>query len=403
MNLAIIIAISKYNNPANNLPACMNDSILIGDIIQESGRFESILKIDQQEPSSKVKRQLAEFVKTHQGKEVSEVFFYYTGHGGIYDDDDFFFVLSDFDEKKARQTGLSNNELDTLLRSLTPQLAVKVVDACHSAVTYVKQGEMIAKAMDASKGNFKQCYFMFSSQREQSSFADSNLSYFTKEIVSAVANHTETEIRYKDIIDVLSDAFMGNKDQKPMFVVQADCTDLFCSITPGLIEKIKNHLTPQAAISSITATGGKEEKEKLESRLASLIEEDAKNYANLGEALAAFTWIETELAVTVRPEMLKLYKRDIELIDSAEELPNLLAIANWLKEQGEGLFASLTYQKINYTGFEQIEKPPSGPLYIRGLFPEYVTKEVTKTRYEINGFAPTLEQTPYVAIRLGTV
>src|SRR2546430_1907603 len=81
-NVAIILAVSDYG-PANSLPACRNDGTLIRRILEKSGKYapDNVLHIDADTSSSTVKAALSRFIGGLTGREVGEVFFFYTGHG----------------------------------------------------------------------------------------------------------------------------------------------------------------------------------------------------------------------------------------------------------------------------------------------------------------------------------
>src|SRR5207245_351786 len=51
-----------------------------------------------------------------------------------------------------------------------------------------------------------------------------------REFVTACTGFRGTEIRYRDIVDHISDAFATNPDQTPTFVIQAPCVEVFCTI-----------------------------------------------------------------------------------------------------------------------------------------------------------------------------
>lgn len=59
--------------------------------------------------------------------DVSELFFYFTGHGSQ-QEGDFYFCATSFDGKRPNETGLSTSELHILLRMADADLVVKVID-----------------------------------------------------------------------------------------------------------------------------------------------------------------------------------------------------------------------------------------------------------------------------------
>jgi Caspase domain len=189
MNVAILIGVTSYSRPVTDLPACAHDVQLMSQLIRHTNRFPDTLELGKNTSSAEVKTQLAQFVSKFKGQKVDELFFYYSGHGDLFKDD-FYFLFSDFDEKRRNQTSLTNNELDSMLKTLAPKLIVKVVDACHAGVAYVKEPDALAKQLQATQASFSNCYFMFSSQSSQSSFQDSKLSDFTESFVEACSTFT---------------------------------------------------------------------------------------------------------------------------------------------------------------------------------------------------------------------
>lgn len=144
MNVAIVIGVSKYSDVKNNLPGCKNDAEAMYTILQKTEKFTSILYINQEEASAETKELITNFFLEHKGKTIEEFFFYYSGHGEFLNDE-FFYILSDFDAKKRNQTSLQNREVDDLIRTLAPNLVVKVIDACQSGTTYIKESNVLNK------------------------------------------------------------------------------------------------------------------------------------------------------------------------------------------------------------------------------------------------------------------
>src|SRR5689334_5494665 len=124
MNVAIILAVSNYTNPGNNLPASKKDGDVIHGILQATKKYDKILMVNNSESSSKTKELLSNFFVECKGFKIDELFFYYSGHGE-FSSDEFYYLLSDFDNKKKNQTSLQNNEIDDLIRTLNPQIVIK--------------------------------------------------------------------------------------------------------------------------------------------------------------------------------------------------------------------------------------------------------------------------------------
>ena len=184
-------------------------------LLDETGKYSELLFINQETDSIKVKEKLSDFIKNNKGKVFDEGFFYYTGHGD-FRDNEFYYILSDFSRNHYRQTSLANSELDNLLRRLNPNLIIKIIDACHSGVTYIKDNDAFSKHLDESKQCFNNCYFMFSSMSNQTFYQSNIISHFTKSFTDSVAKYGSTEIRYKHIVDYISDDFDKNAFQKPL-------------------------------------------------------------------------------------------------------------------------------------------------------------------------------------------
>ncbi|TOJ57962.1 hypothetical protein CGI36_23330, partial [Vibrio parahaemolyticus] len=113
MKLGIVLAISDYGHQDNNLPGCVKDGEAIANIFQSDSSFEDVLILASKTESGAVKSQLIEFINKHKENDVSEVVFYYTGHGDFVDNE-FYFLLSDYNPAHKKQTSLENTELDNL-------------------------------------------------------------------------------------------------------------------------------------------------------------------------------------------------------------------------------------------------------------------------------------------------
>jgi hypothetical protein len=228
MNIAILIGISEYTNGIQVLPGSKNDVIQFENLIKNTKKYDDILTISENTESSKVKDKLTSFINDRKGKNIEEVLFYFSGHGDFVNDE-FYYILSDFNFDKRTQTSLQNSELDNLIKSLSPRLVIKVVDACHSGVNYIKDIKALDTYIKSTSNQFNNCYFLYSSLNSQSSFQNDNFSFFTLSFLNSVKAFKETDVRYKDIIDYISDEFSSFPEQTPFFVTQADFTELFCT------------------------------------------------------------------------------------------------------------------------------------------------------------------------------
>lgn len=338
MNIAIILAVSDYQN-TSCLPGCILDGQIVKSLLDETGKYNELLFIDQETNSIKVKEKLSDFIANNQGEIFDEVFFYYSGHGD-FRDNEFYYILSDFNRNSYRQTSLANSELDSFLKQLNPNLTIKVVDACHSGVTYIKDNDIFSKHLDESKQRFNHCYFMFSSMSDQASYQNNIISHFTKSFVDSVLKYSSTEIRYKHIVDYISDDFEKNALQKPLFVTQASFTEIFCSVN----QKIKTLLSSQLS----NLLEGKSNSGELKVlSLVDIVKRDAERYCSEEEALEALNAIKDFIEnYQHSPELVDLYNTfsdfgsDYKSISEYDD-----SIGKWLKDNNNNYFSKVTYRR----------------------------------------------------------
>lgn len=333
MNLGIIIAVSNYGSPSNNLPGCDADGLAISKILKTDSKFDDVLYLSEKTGSGDVKPELIKFINKHKDNDIEDVVFYFTGHGD-FNGDEFYYLLSDFDKKRRKQTSLENTELDNLLKTLNPHNAIKIVDACHSGTPYIKDTDAFDTYLKGTRGEFKKCYFMFSSQTDQYSYQDKKLSFFTKSIVESVQQHTSEIIRYKDVIDYVSDSFSESHSQTPFFIVQADFTEAFCSISDTLRNSLKDVLLGNAADHE-AKEGSRDQKSLLD-----LVKEDALRYCTEEEAQSYLAKFFSEFRTTpLSDQITDLYDLNFEDVSEYSEIPSSAAIGRWLDSNEHDFFA----------------------------------------------------------------
>lgn len=159
-NAAIIISVSTYEHEQfmSHLPACQRDSDMMLRIIGGTGKYDKLLKLDNSPHSANALARLTEAIREWQELEIEEVFFYYSGHG-ILHEGEFLFPFTNFHPASKCTTSLPNSQLDQMLRSLAPSVAIKVIDACQAGTEYIKGSSEINEAMNTSKESFKSLYF----------------------------------------------------------------------------------------------------------------------------------------------------------------------------------------------------------------------------------------------------
>jgi hypothetical protein len=388
MNLAILIGVSDYTDKVNNLPACRQDIQSMTTVIEATEKYDQIIKFDGEVRASDVKTRIAQTIESLSGSQVGEVFFYYTGHGD-FRDNEFFFILSDYSEEKLRQTSLQNSEMDNWLRTLNPRLTVKVVDACHSGLSYVKDKRYLETHLQKTIEGFNSCYFMFSSMAQQYSYQDNSLSYFTRSFIKAIDNSQADIIRYKDIIDFISDDFESSQvQQTPVFVTQATFTEMFTQRTKQLTEATQAIIViPQSDNQiELQPTGAPQEL-----TLEGMVRKDAENYRSKDEVSKLLTDIKELISGhEYLNDFANLYDMECSFENSLYSLPSKATIGEWLDKHQDEYFASVEDTQEEY----QARVYSYRALY-RSNLPEYETMY----RRKIIGFKLTGEA-PYDWVKL---
>lgn len=212
MNIAIVIGVSKYRSQPS-LPSCTNDAENMRDLLVATKKYDDICFVNGPTDSGPVKDQLRAFFQQHQkGSRLSEALIYFSGHGVYLNDA--LLCCSDFDAARPSTTSISNSELDDLLRSVNPEVAVKIIDACQSGSAYIKDADSgFAKALRTSKLRSFVC--MASSRQDQASYASAMESHFTAALINAALAKESGTVYYRDIQAALADAFAENVEQTP--------------------------------------------------------------------------------------------------------------------------------------------------------------------------------------------
>ncbi len=376
MNLAIIISVSEYTDSMNNLPGCKKDADCINSILNKTGKFDEILFISEKLSSGKVKEKLIDFISEHKSKKIEELFFYYTGHGE-FQNDEFYYLLSDYDQSKQNQTTLQNEEVDSLFRTLNPELVIKVIDACQSGKAYIKEAGAIKNYFNNTKGSFDRCYFLNSSLKDQSSFQTDEISDFTLSFINSIKMHDTTEIRYKDIIDFISDVFEKNTSQTPFFVVQADYTEKFCLINKTLKEYLSTFET-----TSIQET----ENKAVEISLIDKIRKQASEYFTKEQAIAIINELKEKLIeYKLLGDLNEIYELVISFQENYDGILNKNAIGKWLDDNPHEYFAKSSRTRMR----KDRHTNPLGNLQI-GSFLSNIGDD-TKYEWVQNGFELDVE------------
>jgi hypothetical protein len=130
-----------------------------------------------------------------------------------------------------------------MIKSIKPRMVTKIIDACQSGVSYIKGNtNVVEKYYAKTTDSFEKCYFMHSSMTSQYSYQNDDLSDFTKSILESINTNNKDSIRYKDIIDYVSDEFEKSTEQTPFFITQADHTERFINSSPEIQKALNKYV-----------------------------------------------------------------------------------------------------------------------------------------------------------------
>jgi Caspase domain len=247
-NAAILIGNSEYRHQ-QRLDCCQNDLSAMKDLLEATQKYDTITTIANADADS-LKQQLRAAVDKVPAP--NELFFYFTGHGHAHEGE-MFFCATDFVAAQPNQTGLSTTELHTILRAASAALVVKVIDACQSGTRLIKTN---ASLYAVPKDAFQDIVQIASSLESQNSFTGVPLSAFTAKFREATLRKEDGPVLYMDIINVLRDAFIGNEDQTPHFIVQGTARQQFVDDAKkldGLRQSLEAARAPAAPLPSTPA------------------------------------------------------------------------------------------------------------------------------------------------------
>lgn len=403
-NLAIIVGITNYEETSMHLPGCANDVAIIDLVLRSGGKFEEIITIASAD-SETLKSELANAINRFSQEDIGDLLFYFTGHGD-YIDEDFVYQLRDYDESRIAQTSLSNTELDGLLRSLSPNVLIKIVDACNSGMPYIKDGSSVPNYLaEEMKSAFPKCYFFFSSQNDQKSYAEHDISNFTSAFARAISTSQSDTVRYKHVIDHISDSFSTQRKQIPQFVAQAAFTEILGNYAHSAKESIALYLGQKAdgeqsenRLSAGTITDLNELPILQSQSTNSLIEiarRSAQNYVSMDEAKQVVTELKAHLSSeSAGSDLETLYTIERAFSDRYVDMPNEGAIGKWIEgNASQEYFAEATFFMESY------EAPRATTGFMFGLaspLTGYDKSTITKTRRVTSGVTSELTGFPFL-------
>ncbi|CNE46148.1 caspase family protein [Yersinia enterocolitica] len=411
MNLAIVIGVSEYNSDGfDNLPACKNDAETFKCVIENVKKIDDLLFLNGAINGSYVKNEIAKFVDKNKSNKINEVVFYFSGHGER-NNDDFLYLFSDYESTKVERASLRNSELDDFMRTLSPDLCVKIVDACYSGTRYIKGNDngsdYITKSL--KDNSIKNSYFLFSSGENEASYAGNEFSRFTESFLTSLTE-IYGDIRYRDIISYIADDMSNKGEAKPVFVSQANSTEIFGKVTDET-KKI---------IYSAFGLSESQDNVEIDGKIEYLhIEEDENSIITLEKKSREMCFSESEL-ISFYDEFMTYLKDDDRyvILDVAYKVsldkdPKHMFydqstskfIGDWLNKN-KNFFATPTFSDETYEVEEYKEKPKKpnsidfiGSIQSMSIFrsmgiatendKEYVLEKVNKKRSVVNGFKYT--------------
>ena len=412
MNIAIVIGVDEYHSSNfDNLPACKNDAKAIKAVIENVKDLKETLYLGNNEPASEIKRKISDLVEKYRDENLSELFFYFSGHGER-TEDDFFYVPSDFDSNRKETTGIRNSEIDDWIKTLSPKLCIKVIDACFSGTQYIKSEFNAEDQLNksAKKYGLNDIYFWFSSREDQSSYAGTEFSVFTESILTAISE-LDGEVRYRDIMAAVADDFSQKGGPKPIFSTQSDNIEKFGNITSETKKIIYDFfgIEPDEAPEE-TANSGPETSPPLPPKTESVYElakkkSDTSCFSE--DTLKTFISGFKKEILAWPKEITEIYQINTDTALHPSNIPNAIKIGEWLSEKSEAeYFAEPTHGTRSYQTEEYKALPAkpnkrdpfagilSGISLARSLNRwgreeeiEYKLETVTKTSSHIDGFS----------------
>jgi hypothetical protein len=421
LRLAIVGGIAQYKYQTS-LGACRNDAEILRKFLNATKAYEDVCFLGPETTGVEAKKLIAEFIQKYRSDKIDELFVYFSGHGDR-TEDDFFYAMSDYKSERRETTGLRNSELDSLIRNLSPDLTIKIVDACYSGSTYIKAEDDITPIIQksAKENQLKKLYFFYSSAADQTSWAGRQFSFFTLALFQSLADQNGP-VRYRDLMAALADEMNRQAAPAPTFVVQADSLEIFVQMDATLSDLLKSAIG--LSHPTLTGSGAKDSEGEAQigdnligkldtpqqpmslAKLAAL--KASETYCTEDEAKTNILLMEALLAPESWPEEIRdAYDFEVREVDP-EDVPNKYAIAKWISALKEdSVFAIPTFEKEAYTveEYKELPKKPQSQKSFWGLTAlaqtrrilgddqdkEYKLESVKKTREVLSGFSYTVD------------
>lgn len=388
-SLAILIGVSDYDDVDLSLPPCANDVELMEKVVQFGGRFNDIIRIPSADAAA-LRNSLAETVQRFELEEIETLLFYFSGHGE-YTADSFRLLLKDFSKNRASSTSLAMTDLDLMFRSLNPETMVKIIDACYSGAPIIKNSDQLKDNL-FENGLFKNCYFLFSSHSDQRSFADIGLSDFTRNIGKAIADSKVPEIRFQQLMSYLTDAFVDNPRQTPMFVTQGSGVHSLGDYSEEAQKNIRQRVDSTEVEPFVSVPGDVSEiKVAVTPSLFERASLQSQKYVSHDTAVKLVCKVRDELDTVEIDERFKgMYRPSIKFDFDPNVVPFRKAVGIWLHNNA----ASEYFMVPDY--YEEEYEVPLSEFDLAHIF----KKKRMRTRSVVHGFSTELHGLPFVVASL---
>lgn len=294
------------------------------------------------------------------------------------------------------------------MKSISPKLCVKIVDACFSGTQYIKSEFNTENNLkkSAKEHGLNDIYFWFSSRDDEVSYAGTEFSQFTESILTSLLDRNG-EIRYREIMDAVADDFANSGSSSPIFVTQSTNLEKF-----GLVSNDTHQLIYKAFGIKLDD----ETKENNDSKPSLPLEEDKQPSTNVYDLVSIkskeICFDEGSLRNFVKEfnsklsswnqDIKKLYTIKIDNSVSSYDVPNNTKLGEWLESNKEkNYYAVATFDTEDYE-VEEYKQLPKKPRGISGYLSdldrfgmlgglddgkEYKLEKVIKKRTFVDGFA----------------
>ena len=350
-NVAILVGNTEYQS-LGNLSCCHDDLVAMKELLDATEKFPNKIELIENSDADTLKSQLRTIVDTN--SPIGELFFYFSGHGCLHKNE-FYCCATNFDQKRSYETGISNNELHTILKLANPELVVKVIDACNSGTLLVKSdGEFIFNR----EPQFKNFIQISSYLESQSSLTGKPLSPFTEKFRSGALRKKQGPVYYIDIVNSLKDEFLLNNDQIPFFVSQGTGREQFVDDAKRM-DALRKKLAAETD-SSVQSEGGNVQTQTTTPSLQSLLSSAEENIATPEKITSFVDTFFNNLIETLSEVQFTDYF-DVETTehsDFVEPTAKAFIIRVLIREQRSDEFVTATIKK---------EKIQNNPLHMLGM------------------------------------